>query len=44
MESQYGQEKIATTIKKYRHADQIVFEETMREHEDRIQAIISSVN
>lgn len=44
MESQYGQENIATTIKKYRHADQIVFEETMREHEDRIQAIISSVN
>ena len=42
MESQYGREKITETIKRYRQADQEVFEGMMKEHGHRLQAVFSS--
>jgi rubrerythrin len=40
MEQEYTHEKIATTIRNYRQIDQRVFEETIKEHQDRIQSIV----
>lgn len=40
MEEEYTHETIKNTIHNYRQIDQRVFEETMKEHEDRIASII----
>ena len=40
MEQEYTPEKIATTIQNYRQIDRRVFEQTMREHQDRIQSVV----
>jgi hypothetical protein len=42
MEQQYGSEMINAAIKKYRQADQEVFEKTLKEYGEIIQEIVPS--
>lgn len=41
MEQEYTHERISSTIKNYRQIDRMVFEETMKEHQERINSVMS---
>jgi D-mannonate dehydratase len=40
MEEEYTHERISSTIKNYRQIDRRVYEETMKEHQERINSVV----
>lgn len=44
LEPEYGKAEIEATLRRYREADQTVYANTMREHEERIHALLAGAH